>query len=469
MLLTRYETDRDFCAILQFIEGMDEDLAEIDKLLSDEKLFQLLKADLSQRYPQTTKTGRNSTPVEVILRILVLKHLRSLSYEKTIRNVKESIILRQFCRVYLNPLPSKSTLIRWSNLIKAETLRQLNQRLTQIATQLKITQGRKLRTDGTVVETNIHFPSDNSLLTDGVRVLSRLLREARKLLLHQNCSANRRLFQNRNRTARRISRRIDSLSRTYTQQGSQQRKKAYEKLLEVTLASVKQARIVQRLIQTIKNWEAEQLTKSFTLFISRVAQVISQTQRRVLNREKVPSSEKIVSLFESHTDIICRGKTNVLVEFGHKVWLDEVDGGIVSNYCVLKGNPHDTQQWSSTLEQHQQLFDKPPQQASADRGVFSQSNEDLAFQLGVKQIILPKSGYRSYQRQQQEKQQYFRQGRYWHNGVEGRISYLKRGFGFKRCLYHGELGFERWVGWGIMAHNLTVISRTLVKQTQSKV
>jgi IS5 family transposase len=175
---------------------MDEDLAEIDKLLSDEKLFQLLKADLSQRYPQTTKTGRNSTPVEVILRILVLKHLRSLSYEKTIRNVKESIILRQFCRVYLNPLPSKSTLIRWSNLIKAETLRQLNQRLTQIATQLKITQGRKLRTDGTVVETNIHFPSDNSLLTDGVRVLSRLLREARKLLLHQNCSANRRLFQN---------------------------------------------------------------------------------------------------------------------------------------------------------------------------------------------------------------------------------------------------------------------------------
>ena len=158
MLRIRYNTDPDFCAILHFIGELDEELLEIDKLLSDEKLLELIEADLSQRYPQTTQTGRNSTPVEVIVRMLVLKHLRSISYSKTIKTVNESIVLRQFCRVYFNPLPAKSTLIRWANLIQVETLKQFNQRLTSYATQLQVTQGKKMRTDGTVVATNIHFP-----------------------------------------------------------------------------------------------------------------------------------------------------------------------------------------------------------------------------------------------------------------------------------------------------------------------
>jgi IS5 family transposase len=325
-----------------------------------------------------------------------------------------------------------------------------------------------MRTDGTVVATNIHFPSDNSLLVDGVRVLTRLLQQARQLLLQHKCSVNAQFFRNRHRTARRISRRIDSLSRTRTQRGSEQRKKAYEKLLEVSQASLKQAQGVQKLLQNLKSLPTEKLSQAFRLFLPRVVQVIDQTYRRVFLVQKVPSSEKIVSLFESHTDIICRGKTNVLVEFGHKVWLDEVDGGIINNYRVLYGNPHDTQQWCESLEQHQQQFSHPPQQASADRGVFSQFNETFAKDLGVQQIILPKSGYKSGQRQQHEKQRYFRQGRYWHNGVEGRISYLKRTFGFQRCLCRGKLGFERWVCWGVIAHNLTIISRTLVQKNQSR-
>ncbi len=135
----------------------------------------------------------------------------------------------------------------------------------------------------------------------------------------------------------RISRRIDSLSRTRTQRGSEQRKKAYEKLLEVSQASLKQAQDVQKLLQNIKSLPSEKLNQAFQLFLPRIVQVVDQTYRRVFQLQKVPSSEKIVSLFESHTDIICRGKTNVLVEFGHKVWLDEVDGGIISNYpCALR-------------------------------------------------------------------------------------------------------------------------------------
>lgn len=210
MLRKKYEFDKKFSVLLQLVGEMDDLIFKIDKILSDEQLFRLLEFDLSKRYPKTNKTGRNSTPVEVILRMLALKHLRSLSYEKTILNVKESLILRQFCRISFNPIPSKSTLIRWSNQISKETLLQFNQRLIRIATQLQITQGKKIRTDGTVVATNIHFPSDNSLLVDGVKVISRLLSQAKVILLKNSKNINLSIFRNRHRTARRISREIDS-------------------------------------------------------------------------------------------------------------------------------------------------------------------------------------------------------------------------------------------------------------------
>lgn len=360
MLRRKYELDKEFSILMQLIGEMDDFIFKIDKILSDEELFRLFESDLSKRYPKTNKTGRNSTPVEVVLRMLALKHLRGLSYEKTISNVNESLVLRQFCRIYFNPLPNKSTLIRWSNQIRQETLSQFNQRLTQIATQLQITQGKKIRTDGTVVATNIHFPSDNSLLVDGVKVISRLLSQAKGILLKDSKNINSSIFRNRHRTARRISREIDSLSKTRNQSGRQKREKAYSKLIDIAKASWKQAQKVKLIIGNSNLLEYQKLVQKFEIFLPRVEQVIEQTQRRIFHSEKVPAGEKIVSIFEPHTDIICRGKINVDVEFGHKIWLDEVDGGIVSNYRILKGNPHDTQQLIPSLDLHVQNFGSSP-------------------------------------------------------------------------------------------------------------
>lgn len=143
MLRKKYEFDQKFNVLIKLTGEMDDSINIIDKLLSDEHLFKLIELDLSKRYQNTTKTGRKSTPVEVILRMLALKHLRGLSYEKTISTVKESLILRKFCRIYFHSLPNKSTLIRWSNQICQQTLEQFNQRLTQIATDLQITKGKK--------------------------------------------------------------------------------------------------------------------------------------------------------------------------------------------------------------------------------------------------------------------------------------------------------------------------------------
>ena len=182
MLQDRYESDKLFTDILKLTSAMDPVLAQIDQLLDDEVLYQLIRQDLAQRYPQTEQTGRNSTPVEVILRMLAIKRLYGFSYEQTEYHVRDSLVLRQFCRVYLKPVPDDTTLIRWAALIQPDTLEEFNQRLTQLARQLKVTRGRKLRTDGTVVETNIHPPSDSSLLADSVRVLGRTLSRARQVL-----------------------------------------------------------------------------------------------------------------------------------------------------------------------------------------------------------------------------------------------------------------------------------------------
>lgn len=452
MLRDSYEIDKFFVEIQGLTSEMEPELAQIDKILEDQEIYQIVKRDLSERYPKTCQTGRPSSPVEVILRMLVVKHVYNLSYEKTEKAVKDSLVLRRFCRVYFEDVPDDTTLMRWAKQIKPETLKALHERVVEIAYALKVTKGRKLRTDGTVVETNIHYPTDSSLLNDGVRVLSRSLKRAGKLL---GDHVKRNLLRDRSRSACKLKRQIEGLAR----RGAEKTKPLYQKLVSVARASVKQARTVLASLQEQAVQASEQIKEQLQTFITRTEAVIEQTVRRVFEQETVPASRKLVSLFEPHSDIIKRGKAGKATEFGHKVWLDEVDGGIVSNYRILEGNPADTEQWQVAIDKHLELFAKAPVQASADRGVYSAPNETYANNKGIKRVILPKAGYKSQARREHERQSWFRRGRRYHAGVEGRISVLKRKHGLDRCLNHGEDGFQRWVGWGIIANNLTIIGQ----------
>jgi len=458
MLQDRYETDKLFDNILTLTNQMDPVLAQIDQLLEDEALYQLIRNDLASRYPQTEQTGRNSTPVEVILRMLAVKRLYGLSYERTEYQVRDSLVLRQFCRVYFNEVPDDTTLIRWAGLIRAETLQSFNQRLTKLATQLKVTQGRKLRTDGTVVETNIHHPSDSSLLADSVRVLGCTLRRAKEVL-HEKADLSQQVFRNRIRSVRRLARQVGEAMRKHGETAREQGMQAYCKLVKATQQTIEQAQQVLPALQAVSDQGAEKLSEVLETFIPLAEQVVSQTVRRVFQGEKVPAGEKIVSLFEPHTAIIRRNKARKPTEYGHKVWLDEVDGGIVTRWQVLEGNPNDDQQWVPSLEHHIECFGKPPNQMSADRGVHSSHNEQVAQEQGVKRVILPQPGRKNEARQKHEKQRWFQQGRKWHAGVEGRISVLKRRHELDRCRDHGRYGFDKWVGWGVIAANLLVVGR----------
>ena len=206
---------------------------------------------------------------------------------------------------------------------------------------------------------------------------------------------------------------------------------------------------------------AASLIQVLETFIPRVEQAVDQTVRRVFHEESVPAQEKIVSLFEPHTAVIRRGKPGKETEFGRKVWLDEVDGGIVSRWQVLEGNPSDSEQWEPAIKHHIERFGKPPYLASGDRGVYSPENENYARRRGVKRVILPRPGHKTEERRHYESRSWFKRGRRFHAGVEGRISVGKRKYGLDRCLDHGEDGFENWVGWGVIAGNLAVMGRAL--------
>lgn len=463
MLRDRYDFDPAFWAIIeQQALKLEPELAAIDRILEDEELFQLLKADLAKHRPKTLLTGRNSTPVEVIGRMLAIKRLYGFSYAETERHVRDSLTLRWFCRVYFHPVFDHANLNKWALLIQPETLHAFNERLTAIATRLKVTRGRKLRTDGTVVESHIRYPSDSGLLADGVRVLSRGLKRAKTLLTAATELATT-TFRDRSRSARQQARRIAETASKRSETARIRLKHQYQGLIRTTRASLSQARQVLSVLQADPSHQAQQVVKSLETFIPRIEQVIQQTVRRVVQGERVPAQDKLVSLFEPHTAIIRRQKQHKPTEFGHKVWLDEVDGGIVSDYRILEGNPPEHAQWRPSLDHHVQQFGRPPDQASGDRALYSPDNEAYAKQLGVKRVILPKPGHKSVQRRAHEKQPWFKRGRRFHAGVEGRISVLKRKHGLGRCLDHGEDGFGRWVGWGIIAGNLRVIGAALAR------
>lgn len=461
MLRDRYEPDKWFWQIIeQLAIEMDPELAQIDSILDDDELFQMIKNDMAQRYPQTLETGRKSTPVEVNLRMLAVKRLYQFTYRQSEWHVGDSLVLRWFCRIYFNAVPDHTTLNRWALLIQPETLHAFNDRVTAIATELKVTRGRKLRTDGTVVETNIAYPSDSNLLADGVRVLSRTLKRAKEVV-QGTTQLTAKAFRDRTRSARNQARRIARRARQRSTAAKEDMQQAYQRLVHVTRATVKQAETVLDALKTESAQEAQHLVETLETFLSRVEQVLSQTIRRVFEGESVPAREKIVSLFEPHTDIIRRQKAGKPVEFGHKVWLDEVDGGIVTAWRVLDGNPADAEQWQPAIDHHLQQFDQPPWQASGDRGLYSPDNEAYARRQGVKRTILPKPGRKSESRKEHEAQSWFKRARRFHAGVEGRISVLKRKHGLDRCLDRGEEGFDKWVGWGVIAGNLAVAGRTL--------
>lgn len=463
MIVDRYEPVNLFALIPQLGTGFDPALRTLDHLLDDDVIFQHVKADLVKAHPQSSRTGRHSTPVEVILRMLLVRRLYHWSYEETEHFVADSLVLRQFCRIYLEAVPDDTTLIRWAHLVRPETLDQINERVVQLARERRVTRGRKLRVDSTVVETTIHHPTDSGLLADSVRVVSRLLRRAKRVI-GEGTTLGREVFRTRTRSVRRLTQQLHRIARRKGEEAAEELTDTYRRLIQVTEQSRRQAAEVIAALKDRTERDNQRLGEQLAQVLPRVDQVIDQTRRRVLQGETVPASEKLMSLFEPQTQIIKRQKPGTPVEFGRKLWLEEVEGGIVSGYRVLDHPGQDAPHLPQSLTDHQRRFGKPPWLVAGDRGVVSLTNERLATEAGVTHVVIPCAGTASAARKQREKTRWFRQGFRFRAGIEGRISVLGRRYGLDRCPEHGEAGMGRHVGWGIVTSNLAKIAETMAER-----
>ena len=230
-------------------------------------------------------------------------------------------------------------------------------------------------------------------------------------------------------------------------------------MIEIARASIKHAERVRTLIEEMPR--SQEISEELSHFAGLLGRVAEQAKRRVVEEEQVPAAQKLVSIFEPHTAIIRRGKARKQTEFGRKVWLSEVEGGIVSGFRILEGNAGDEAQLKPALEDHLRLFGRAPRLVAADRNVHSKENEGLAKEMGIKKVCLPKAGKKSTARKEYERQRWFKRARRFRAGIEGRISLMKRREYLGRCRDKGEEGFGRWVGWGVLTSNLDTIAQTL--------
>jgi transposase, IS5 family len=435
-------------------------LDSIDRLLEDPELLALSTQVLAARSPNSNKSGREGIAPDRLLRCVVLKHIKGWSYRQLHRELRASLLYRRFTRFYEDPIPDFTNLCRAFALFGKEGTEQVHQRIVQQAFEASIIAGNKLRTDTTAVETNIHHPTDSSLLADSLRVMNRYLQR-----IAQGCHQSELRIVNHARAAKHRVLEIARAARTFTQPGQEQLKQSYKKLIGLTqgvkrqadavLKALKDGQLVAQCETFLKVVAAESSLKHY---LPLVEKVISQSKARILQAQ-TRHPDKILSLFEPHSVVIRKGKAHKPNEFGRLVRIDEVEKGFVSNYAVAPGNLCDQQQWVPALQAHVELFGQAPRLAAADRGFWNSPNEKAGLQLGVKQVVLPARGRLSPSRAARQKQRWFRRGQGWRAGIEARVSTLKHRFGMRRAFYKGEIGFERHVGWCIIAHNLVAMSR----------
>ena len=428
-------------------------LRRIDTLLEDEAVIEVVAHALEARWPQSRRRGRLGTPAEVVIRLLILKHLFDWSYDDMEREVRANLVYRMFTRIDAGEVPDAKTILKIARALGPEVIEQLHRQVVEGAKRAGVTHGRRFRIDTTVVETNVHYPTDSTLLQDGVRVLTRTMQRASVALGDH---------------AGRIRNRLRSVTRRVLIIGYEARSpktraamvKSYRTLMATTRAVLRDtATMVHRLGQRLRTagpqvhpilQRAQDQLHAMRPLVQRV---VSQTRARVLSGDThVP--DKVLSIFEPHTVTIRKGKIAKPNEFGQLVTIQESEHQIITAYEVHAGRPADVTLWTPALNRHQTIFGRAPDLAAGDRGFSSATNEQAASARGVRRVILPRRGPKSPARRAFERQRWFRRGQRWRVGCEGRISVLKRRHGLDRCRYHGEEGMHRWVGLGVIANNL---------------
>jgi len=444
----------------------DDWMTHADAVLADEAIVAAVYEGLAKRHPNSRCRGRRGAPADMVLRLLILKHIRNWSYEVLEREVRANLVYRDFTHVGGAKTPDAKTMGRWGVALGPQVLKQVHERIVTIARAKGVTAGRRMRLDTTVVETDIHHPTDSTLLGDGVRVLTRTMRKITEI-----AGALGTQLRDRSRGVKLRLLEIGRVARAKGPVNQDKLKQRYRQLLDATSRVVGQAKRfseeiaqgVKRSTMVVKQLALEALRQELDEMTSRVRQVMKQTRARIF-RGNTRSEGKLLSLFEPSTEVIRKGKAGKPNEFGKMVKLQEAENQIIIDYEVYARRPNDCDLLVAAIETHQALLGRTPRLVAADAAFYSARNETAAKAKGVKRICIPNRSTKSLERKREQRKRWFRNGQKWRTGCEGRISVVKRRHGLRRCRYKGYVGMNRWVGLGVIADNVINIGRAMEKQ-----
>jgi IS5 family transposase len=453
--------------IAEEIEDLQETwMRHVDVVLRDDVIVFAVYQALARRRPNSRRHGRPGFPAEVVLRLLILKHVRNWSYAVLEREVRANLVYRDFTRVGAGKMPDAKTMGRWGVALGPAAIKEIHDRVVQIAQARKVVQGRKMRVDTTVVESNIHYPTDSSLLGDGVRVLTCSMRKITAL-----AGAVGAKLRDRSRSVKWRMLEIARAARGKAPPSRDKLKAAYDSLLQATGRVVGQAKRfsreigygVKRCTGIVQQTALEGHRQMLDVMVPRVQQVMRQAKARIFQGE-TRSAGKIVSIFEPSTEVIRKGKASKPTEFGKLVKLQEAESQIIVDYEVYAQRPNDSDLLIPAIEIHATMLGRVPHLVAADAGFYSAKNEIAAQARGVKRVCIPNRASKSADRRREQKKRWFRSGQRWRTGCEGRISVSKRRHGLNRCRYPGDDGMKRWVGLGVIADNLINLGRAIAAQ-----
>ena len=424
------------------------ELAAMSVLLDEQAaLSHAIQQDLAAGCAKNPRTGRPGLSGEQTLRILVVRQLTGWTYAELAFHLADSATYRAFCRLgALTAAPSRSALAATLRRVRPATLAALNDQLVTSAAARAVEPARTVRMDATVVPVAIHPPTDSSLLYDAVRVLDRLLR---RLEREAGFTAYHRHVKRAKRRALEILHLAPAAVR--------RRRACYRELLAYTQATVSYAACALAHLDTLPSTPVRERRRTqLATLLPHIAQVIDQTTRRVLHGEAVPAAEKLVSLFETHADVVVKDRRETY--YGHKIFLATGRSGLILDCAIPKGNPGDVT-WTTTLIRRQQrLFGRPPRQASFDGAFASHANLTAAKAFGVEDVCFAKKRGLAIADMVRSQWVYDKLRRF-RAGIESGISLLKRVFGLARCVWKGAAGFHAYVRTAILAANLLLLAR----------
>jgi IS5 family transposase len=406
------------------------------------ELSSLVAADL--RRHEVKATGRQGLPAEAVLRCALLKQHRQLSYQELAFHLEDSASFRAFARLPHAWSPQKSVLHGTISAIRAETWEQINHTLLASARETKLERGRVVRLDSTVTAALMHEPSDSSLLWDAVRVMVRLLREANGWVGRAGLS-----WRDHRRAAKKRARAIE-----FTR-GRPGRVQLYRELISTTRATLAYLQQAAAQLATPADGAAALWQAKVEHYRPLIERIIAQSERRVLAGQPVPASDKLVSLFEPHADIIRKGRE---VAYGHKLNLTTGKSGLILDLVIEAGNPADSERLLPMLERQRALYGAPPRQAAADGSYASRDNLRRAKACGVRDMAFHKRGGLGIEDMVKSRWVY-RKLRNFRAGIEADISCLKRAYGLARCTWRGLDHFQAYVWSAVVAYNLALFAR----------